>query len=68
MLAGDPPSAVTTTLPEVAPAGTVAVIAVSLQLVMAAGAPLNVTEPVPCEAPKLIPDIAMEVPGAAVLG
>lgn len=39
------PSEVTTTLPVVAPAGTVATMAVALQLVVEAAVPLNVTEP-----------------------
>ena len=56
------PPTVITTLPVVAPLGTVATIWVSLQLIGIAGAPLNVTVLVPRELPKFIPVIVMEVP------
>jgi len=42
-----PPAAVTTTLPVVAPLGTVAAMLLPLQLAMLANVPLNVTEPLP---------------------
>lgn len=60
--------AVTTRLPVVAPAGTDAVMLVLLQLVIAAGAPLNVTAPDPWELPKPVPLIVTAAPGAAKLG
>ena len=56
------PSTVTTTLPVVAPAGTVTVIEVSAQLLAVAEVPLKVTFDVPCAAPKLVPVISTEVP------
>jgi hypothetical protein len=46
-----PPAAVTTTLPEVAPPGTVAVMLVLLQEFTVAATPLKVTPPLPCEGP-----------------
>lgn len=46
-LLATPPGAVTTTLPVVAPAGTVTVILPELQVLTAAAVPLNVTVPVP---------------------
>jgi hypothetical protein len=48
--------------------GTLATIAVSLQLVIVAAAPLNVTDPVPCELPKWAPLIVMVEPGAPEFG
>jgi hypothetical protein len=63
-----PVLAVTTTLPVLLPVGTVATMLVSLQLVIAAGAPLNVTEPDPWEPPKLAPSMVTGDPGAAKLG
>ena len=42
-----PPAAVTTTLPVVAPVGTIAVMLVTLQLETVAVVPLKVTLPVP---------------------
>ncbi len=63
-----PPVVVTTTLPVVAPAGTVAVILPTLQAVTVAVAPLKVTLPVPCEAPKPDPAITTDAPTVPVLG
>jgi len=63
------PLTVTTTLPVVAPAGTVATIDVALQLVMAVAAvPLNRTVPIACMEPKLVPVIVTEAPGAPEVG
>jgi hypothetical protein len=56
------PPTVTTTLPVVAPAGTVATMLVALQLVGVAAAPLNFTVLVPCVAPKLAPVIVTLAP------
>src|SRR5437016_5320931 len=57
-----PPAAVTITLPEVAPAGTVTVIWLALQLLMfVAGVPLNVTAP-PWDGPKFDPLMLMVAP------
>jgi hypothetical protein len=65
----DVPAAVmTTTLPDAAPAGTVATIAVSLQLETTAAIPLNLRELVPCVDPKLEPIIVTGVPTLAELG
>jgi len=62
------PPTVTSTLPLVAPLGTVTVILVALQLVAVAAVPLNVTV-LPCWlAPKLLPLITTEAPTAAELG
>jgi hypothetical protein len=55
MPALDTPPTVTTTFPEVAPAGTGAVMLVALQLVGVASIPLNDTALVPCDAPKFVP-------------
>jgi hypothetical protein len=46
-LLATPPAAVTTTLPVVAPVGTVAVMLVAVQLVMVAEVPFNLTLPLP---------------------
>lgn len=63
------PPTVTTTLPVVAPAGTIAVILVLLQLVTeVTGVPLNVTVLVLLVAPKLPPAIATDVPTGPELG
>ena len=43
--------------PDVAPAGTVMVIELSLQLVIVTGAPFSVTALLPCENPNAVPDI-----------
>jgi hypothetical protein len=60
-LLANPPT-VTTTLPEVALAGTGTAILVALQLVGDAAIPLNVTVLVPWVAPKLDPEMVTEVP------
>lgn len=62
------PPAVTTTLPVVAPAGTVTPMLVALQLVTAAAVPLNVTVLLPWVAPKLLPVIVTAVPGGPDAG
>jgi hypothetical protein len=59
---------VTTTLPVVAPVGTVATMVVALQLVAVAVVPLNLTVLVPCVDPKFDPAIVTEAPTAPVLG
>jgi hypothetical protein len=60
---------VTTTLPVVAPVGTVATIEVALQLVIAvAVVVLNFTVLVPCVEPKLVPVIVTDAPTAPVVG
>jgi len=56
------PFTVATTLPLVAPAGTVTVMLVLLQLVAVAGVPLKVTVLAPCVAPKFEPLRITEVP------
>src|SRR4051794_10487181 len=56
------PLAETTTLPVVAPAGTVTATLVELQLVTVAVVPLNTTVPVPCVAPKFVPVTVTAVP------
>jgi hypothetical protein len=56
------PPTVTTTLPVVAPAGTVTRMLVALQLVAVAAIPLNVTVLVPCAAPKFAPAMVTEAP------
>lgn len=61
------PLTVTTTLPVVAPDGTVATMDVSLQLVMeVAGVPLKATVLVPWVAPKFVPEIVTNAPTAPV--
>jgi hypothetical protein len=62
------PPTVTTTLPEVAPAGTAVTMLVALQLVAVAVAPLNVTVLVPCAVPKFAPLIATDVPTSPEVG
>lgn len=62
------PAAVRTTLPEVAPAGTVTETLVLLQLVAVAAVPLNVTVLLPCELPKFVPFITTAVPTAPETG
>src|SRR5262245_44904095 len=64
---GTPPT-VTTTLPLVAPAGTVAAMLVADQLVVAAVVPLKVTVLVPLVAPKLVPVIVTDAPTAPLVG
>ncbi len=65
---GDPllavPNTVTTTLPVVAPAGTVTAMLAALQLVTVAAVPLNFTVLVDCVAPKFVPVIVIESPTA----
>ena len=63
------PLAFTTTLPVVAPVGTVATIDVALQLVIVvAVVPLNFTVLVPWVEPKFVPVIVTEAPTAPVVG
>jgi len=62
------PPTVTTTLPVVAPAGTVAVMLVADQAVVVAVVPLNVTVLVPLVAPKFEPAIVTDAPTTPVLG
>lgn len=63
-----PPAAVNTTLPVVAPVGTVALTSVLLQLVTVADVPLNVTPPLPWEGPRFDPLILTDEPTAPELG
>src|SRR5579872_6639121 len=56
---------VTTTLPVVAPAGTGTEMLVAAQLEGVAVMPLNETELVPCDVPKLLPEIVITVPTGA---
>jgi hypothetical protein len=64
-----PPAAVTTTLPVVAPLGTVAVMLLAPQLVIVvAVVPLNFTLPFPTLGPKLDPAITIDDPTAPVFG
>src|SRR5271165_900050 len=60
------PPTVTTTFPDVAPAGTGATMLVALQLVGVAAVPLKVI--VPCVVPKFAPAIVTEVPTAPEFG
>jgi hypothetical protein len=62
------PLTVTTTGPVVAPAGTGTLIEVAAQVVGVAGVPLNVTVLVPCDEPKFVPVIVIEVPTAPEVG
>jgi len=62
------PLTVTTTLPVLAPLGTVATMDVALQLVAVALVPLNVTVLVPCVEPKFVPVIVTDVPTAPEVG
>ncbi len=62
------PPTVTTTLPVVAPLGTVAVMLAALHAVAAAAIPLNATVLVPCAAPKFVPAIVAEVPTGPDVG
>ena len=62
------PPTVTTTLPLVAPEGTVATIDVGLQPVAVAAVPLNVTVLVPWVGPKFVPVIVTDVPTGPELG
>ena len=58
----------TTTLPLVAPAGTVAAMLVLFQLVAAAAVPLKATVLLSCVVPKFVPAIVTGVPTAPVFG
>jgi hypothetical protein len=62
------PLALTITLPVVAPVGTVATTDVAPQLVIVAVVLPNVTVPLPCVEPKLVPVIVTEAPTAPVVG
>jgi hypothetical protein len=62
------PPTVTTTLPVVAPGGTVVVIEVLLQVPTVAAVPLNFTVLVLCVAPKFVPVIVTEAPTAPEVG
>jgi hypothetical protein len=62
------PLAFTTTLPVVAPVGTVATIEVAPQLVTVAVVPLKLTDPEPCVAPKFAPAIVTDAPTAPEVG
>ncbi len=63
------PLSATTTLPVVAPVGTVATIELALQLVIdVAAVPLNFTVLVPCVEPKFDPAIVTKAPTAPVVG
>jgi hypothetical protein len=62
------PVTVTTTLPVVAPLGTVATMLVADQLVGVALVPLNATVLVPWVAPKLVPVIVTDVPTGPLVG
>jgi hypothetical protein len=56
------PETVTTTLPVVAPLGTVVLILVSLQMVGVAVVPLNLSVLLPCDTPKFDPEMVIESP------
>ena len=62
------PPTVTTTLPVVAPLGTVAAMLVALQLVTLAAVPLKVTVLLPWLVPKFVPVIVTAVPTGPELG
>jgi hypothetical protein len=62
------PPTVTTTSPVVAPAGTVTMMLVALQLVAVAVVPLNLTVLAPCVAPKFAPLIVTDDPIAPEVG
>src|SRR5215831_2111190 len=62
------PPTVTTTLPVVAPAGTVTAMLVLLQVVAVAAVPLKVTVLLPCVAPKFVPVIVTGVPTVPEVG
>ena len=63
------PLALTTTLPVVAPLGTIATIDVALQLLMVvAVVTLNFTVPLPWVAPKFVPVIVTDAPTAPEVG
>jgi hypothetical protein len=56
------PPTVTTTLPEVAPAGTDVAMLVAVQFITVVAVPLKLTVLVPWEVPKFVPVIATGVP------
>src|SRR5437588_11961216 len=58
------PATVTTIFPAVAPIGTGTLMLVLLQLVGTACVPLKVTVLVPCDVPKLLPEMVMLAPTA----
>jgi len=62
------PPTVTTTLPVVAPLGTVAVMLAAPQLAAVVAVPLKVTVLAPCVAPKFVPTIVTEVPTGPDVG
>jgi hypothetical protein len=62
------PFTVTTTLPVVDPAGTVAVMLLALHAVAVAVVPLNVTVLVPGVSPKFVPAITIEEPTVPLFG
>ena len=62
------PPTVTTTVPVAAPAGTVTLMLVALQLVVVATVPPKVTVLVPCVVPKFVPVMVTAVPGAPEFG
>ena len=67
LLLATPPT-VTTTPPEVAPAGTGTTMLVAVQLVGVAAVPLNLTVLVPCADPKLVPEMVTDVPTTPEVG
>src|SRR5207245_1541944 len=62
------PPTVTITSPVVAFAGIVAKMLLTLQVIGVAGVPLSVTVLVPCDAPKFVPMIVIDVPTAPEAG
>jgi hypothetical protein len=62
------PLVLTTTLPVVAPVGTVATIEIALQVVIVAVLPLKMTVPEPWVEPKPVPVIVTDAPTAPVAG
>jgi hypothetical protein len=63
-----PPPTVTTTLPEVAPAGTGLTMLVPAHVVAVASEPLKLSVLLPCALPKFDPEIVTEFPIAPGLG
>src|SRR5258708_3470648 len=63
-----PPAAVTTTLPVAAPVGTVVTMLVGLHDETVATTVPNLTLPLPCDGPKLVPVMVTTEPMAPVLG
>jgi len=64
----DVPETLTTTLPVVAPDGTVATMVVEFQLVAAAVVPLNLTVLLPWLDPKFVPVMVTGAPTAPEVG